>query len=246
MEGKRVALLTGAAGGLGFAASRELAKTGVKVLMADMDQSRAEKAAETLRSQGLDVLGALLDVTNRAAVDAFIAAIPASHGRLDILVNLAGIVRNDYLTKVKDEDFDLTFTSHVRGTLNCMRAAVPIMRNQKYGRIVNMSSVASLGAIAGTSYGAAKGAIEAMSRVAAVESARDGVTINCVAPGMIAAGMFLTTPQHFQELNIERTPMKRAGTAEEIAHCIAFFASPNASFVTGQTLFACGGLSIGF
>ena len=100
MEGKRVALLTGAAGGLGFAAGRELARTGVKVLMADMDQSRAEKAAETLRSQGLDVLGAFLDVTNRAAVDAFITAIPASHGRLDILVNLAGIVRNDYLTKV--------------------------------------------------------------------------------------------------------------------------------------------------
>lgn len=246
MEEQRVALLTGAAGGLGVAASRALGRTGVKVQMADMDESRVEAAAANLRMEGIDASGAALDVTDRAAVDSFVAGIAASHDRLDILVNMAGIVRNDYLTKVKDADFDLTFASHVKGTMHCMRAAIPIMRAQKYGRVINMSSVAALGSIAGTSYGAAKGAIESMSRVAAVENAKEGVTVNCVAPGMIAAGMFLTTPQHFQALNIERTPMKRAGTAEEVAHCIAFFASPAASFVTGQTLFVCGGLSVGF
>jgi 3-oxoacyl-[acyl-carrier protein] reductase len=246
MSEQGVALLTGAAGGLGVAASRALGKTGARVVMADLDQGRAEAAAAGLRSEGLDVSGAALDVTDRQAVDAFVAAIPATYGRLDILVNMAGVVRNDYLTKVKDEDFDLTFVSHVKGTMHCMRAAMPIMRAQKYGRIINMSSVAALGALAGTSYGAAKGAIESMSRVAALENAKEGVTVNCVAPGMIAAGMFLTTPQHFQAFNIEQTPMKRAGTADEVAHCIAFFASPAASFVTGQTLFACGGLSVGF
>lgn len=246
MEEQRVALLTGAAGGLGVAASRALGKTGVKVVMADMDDGRAEAAATALRSEGIVAQGAGLDVTDRLAVDAFVAEVMKTHGRLDILVNLAGVVRNDYLTKVKDEDFDLTFASHVKGTMHCMRAAMPIMRGRKYGRVINMSSVAALGAVAGTSYGAAKGAIESMSRVAAIESAKEGITVNCVAPGMIAAGMFLTTPQHYQAFNIDRTPMKRAGTPEEVAYCIAFFASEAASFVTGQTLFVCGGLSVGF
>lgn len=246
MSDQRVAVLTGAAGGLGVAASRALGKMGVRVIMTDLAQDRAEAAATKLRGEGIDAVGAGLDVTNRADVDPLIAEIAKKHGRLDILVNLAGVVRNDYLTKLRDEDFDLTFASHVKGTMHCMRAALLIMRPQKYGRIINMSSVAALGAVAGTSYGAAKGAIESMSRVAAIESAKEGITVNCVAPGMIAAGMFLTTPQHYQAFNIDRTPMKRAGTAEEVAHCIAFFASPEASFVTGQTLFVCGGLSVGF
>lgn len=246
MGEQRIAVLTGAAGGLGVAASRALGKTGVKVVMTDMALDRADAAAAGLKAEGIDAVGAGLDVTDRAAVERFIAGIVEAHQRLDILVNLAGVVRNDYITKVKDEDFELTFTSHVKGTLNCMRAALPIMRKQKSGRVVNMSSIAALGSLAGASYGAAKGAIESMSRVAAIESAKEGITVNCVAPGMIAAGMFLTTPEQYQAVSIERTPMKRAGTAEEVAHCIAFFASPGASFITGQTLFVCGGLSVGF
>lgn len=164
MGDQRVAVLTGAAGGLGVAASRALGEAGVKVIMADMAPDRAEAAAASLRSEGIDATGAALDVANRAVVDRFIADVAERHQRLDILVNLAGVVRNDYLTKIKDEDFDLTLATHVKGTMNCMRAALPIMRQQKSGRIINMSSVAALGSIAGAAYGAAKGAIESMSQ----------------------------------------------------------------------------------
>lgn len=243
---KRVALVTGGGGGIGIATCRALCDTGVRVIIGDLLAERAQQAAASLRAEGFDATAAVIDVSERASVDRVFDEILSAHGRLDILANLAGVVRNDLIAKIKDQDFDLTIASHLRGTLNCIRAAIPTMRKQRYGRIVNMSSVAALGTIGGASYGAAKGAIESMARTAARELAADNITVNCVAPGLIRAGMFLTTPQQFQAAGIERTPMKRAGSPEEVAACIAFFASSAASFVTGQTLYVCGGLSVGF
>jgi 3-oxoacyl-[acyl-carrier protein] reductase len=185
-------------------------------------------------------------VTDDASVDAIVDSIAAERGRIDVLVNMAGVVRNAAVTRIATNDFELTMRTHVNGTLNCMKAAVKAMRERQYGRIVNMSSVAVLGSLGGGSYGAAKGAIEGLSRAAALEWAGRGITVNCVAPGLIDAGMFQTTPPQFREEGIARTPMKRAGTAQEVADAIAFLASPEASFITGQTLFVCGGLSIGF
>lgn len=205
-----------------------------------------QAAAESLTLDGRVVHGRQVDVTDAQAVQQAVGLIADEHDGIDALVNMAGVARNASFSKITREDFDLTMQTHVYGTLNCMQAVVPLMRQKLYGRVVNISSIASLGAVGGGAYSAAKGAIEGMSRTAAIELAARGITVNCVAPGLIAAGMFLTTPQAFQDDGIARTPMKRAGTPKEIADCVAFFASPEASFVTGQTLFVCGGVSLGY
>lgn len=245
-ERDQVALVTGVAGGLGGAIAETLARRGARLLVSDIDDEGAERTAASLRAQGHDVQSRALDVTIGDDVQRVVADTQAEWGGIDILVNLAGVVRNGLFVKLDDDDFHLTMQTHVEGVLNAMRAVVPGMREQGYGRIVNMSSIAVRGSIAGSSYGAAKAAIEGMTRAAAMELAPDGVTINCVAPGLIDAGMFRSVPKEYQDAALQRVPMQRAGTAAEVAACVAFLASPDASYVTGQTLFACGGATLGF
>jgi 3-oxoacyl-[acyl-carrier protein] reductase len=212
------------------------------VVATDVDGERARAVARDLPAGE----GIALDVTRARDVEAGVADVIARHERIDVLVNLAGVIRNELVSKIDDDNFALVMATHVQGTMHTMRAVLPSMRASGYGRIVNMSSIAARGSIAGGAYGAAKGAIEGLTRAAAMESARAGVTINCVAPGLIAAGMFLTVPEDYQRERAEKIPIGRAGTAEEVAACVAFLASPEASYVTGQTLRICGGLSLGF
>jgi 3-oxoacyl-[acyl-carrier protein] reductase len=238
----RIAFVTGAAGGLGGACCAELARRGMHVVAADLDGDGARRIADDLRSaEALE-----LDVTVRADVEAQIAAVAERHGRLDVLVNLAGVIRNAMLTRIEDDDFRLTLASHVEGSLNTMRAAAAPMKEAGYGRIVNMSSIAFRGSIAGGSYGAAKGALEGLTHSAALELARHGITVNCVAPGLVSAGIFMTTPEDYREELTARVPMGRLAEPEDVAACVGFLASRRAGYVTGQTLTVCGGLTVGF
>lgn len=242
---KRVAVVMGGAGGIGNATCRSLALAGQHVIVVDLSGERAEAVAAELRSNDLSAHSEACDTTDRTAVDALRERIDARYGTVDVLVNLAGVVRNDILVKVKDEDFALTMATHLDSTLNSMRAFLPDMRKRGYGRVVNTSSTAARGTFGGASYAAAKGAIEALSRTAALELAKFGVTVNCVAPGLIRAGIFLTVPDDYQQQAIGHVPMGRAGEAGEVAACIRFLASGEASYITGQTLYVCGGLTIG-
>jgi 3-oxoacyl-[acyl-carrier protein] reductase len=242
----RVALVSGAAGGLGPACCDALLRRGMIVIVADIDATRANEAATALGANGAPVGSMAIDVTSRESVDRAIEAVVADRGRLDVVVNLAGLMRNQMLHKIVDADFALVMDTHVQGVVNTMRAAIPHMRAAKYGRFVNMSSIAVRGSLAGSSYGAAKGAIEGITRSAAMELAPHGITANCVGPGMIDAGMFLTVPEEYRKESLARVPAGRAGTADEVAACVGFLASWEASYVTGQTLFVCGGATLGF
>ena len=241
----RVAVVMGGAGGIGGATCRSLALAGRHVIVVDLSAEKSESVAAEMRGAGLRADAEACDATDRAAVDALRERIEARHGPVDVLVNLAGVVRNDIVVKVRDEDFSLTMATHVNSTLNTLRAFLPGMRKRGYGRVVNTSSTAARGTFGGASYASAKGAIEALSRTAAFELARSGVTVNCVAPGLIRTGIFLTVPDDYQQQAIGHVPMGRAGEAEEVAACIRFLASDEASYVTGQTLYVCGGLTIG-
>lgn len=238
----RVAVVTGAGGGLGPACCAELAARGMTVIATDVDPAAAADVLDRLQVAGE---AAALDVTSESDVDRLVGGIVQRHGRLDVLVNMAGILRNARLVKLDDESFKLTLDIHVLGTMHTMRAAARVMTQAGYGRIVNASSVASRGAFAGASYAAAKGAIESLTRTAALELGPKGVNVNAVAPGMVDSGMFRTVPEDYQQEQIARIPLGRPAQPEEVAACVGFLASGKASFVTGQILAICGGSTVG-
>lgn len=241
-----VAVVIGGAGGIGRAVCEALGTEGMHVVVVDLSQDRADEVAAGLAQRSMAATGTACDVTLPDAVVELRKIVLERFGTPSVLVNLAGTVRNDVVAKIQDDDFDATIASHVKSTLAVMRAFIPSMKERKYGRIVNTSSIAARGSIGGGSYGAAKGAIEALSRSAALELARHNITVNCIAPGLIATGLYLTTPKEFREKSLERVPMNRLGTPEDVAACFAFLASERARYVTGQTLTVCGGLSIGY
>lgn len=241
---REVHIVTGGAGGLGRAVCTSLSQTGAHVVIIDVGNA-AEAFAAELSHAGLSVTAESCDVSRRSDVVRLRERLEKARLNPDGVISLAGATRNAALPDVTEDDFDFTIATHARGTLNMMWAFAPGMKERQYGRFVNTSSVAALGSPTGTSYVAAKGAIEAMTRTAAIELARHGITVNCVAPGGVDGGMFRQQPQKAQDHMISRTPMRRVADPAEIAACYRFLSSREASFVTGQTLYACGGASIG-
>jgi 3-oxoacyl-[acyl-carrier protein] reductase len=241
-----VAIVTGAGGGIGAGVTAALSRQGMRIVAVDIDGTRAQAAAEALVAAGGDAIALVADARDQESASAAVDTAVSRFQRVEVLVNLAGLMRNAMMLKVTDEDFLAVLESQALGTLHFMQAVTPHLKRLGYGRIVNISSIAARGTIGGVSYGAAKGAIEAMTRSAALELAPHGVTVNCVAPGLVNAGMFLTTPEEFRQQLVERIPVGRMATADDVAAAVRFLASAEAGYITGQTLTVCGGLTLGF
>ena len=244
LDGK-VVIVTGAAKGIGAAIVEACAREGARVAALDLDGAGAETVAEALRRRGTDVLALRADVTRSADVAAALETVLARWGRLDVLVNNAGgfaVIRAT--EEISEEEWDAIVESNLTSVFLCCKAALPIMRRQRYGRIVNMASVVGrAGAVRVTShYAAAKAGVIGFTRHLALEVGADGITVNAVAPGTTATERVLKarTPEETRRV-AEAIPLRRLGEPAEIAEAVVFLASDGAAFINGATLDVNGG-----
>jgi 3-oxoacyl-[acyl-carrier protein] reductase len=239
----RIALVTGAAQGIGLAIAEALASEGAKVYGADVNLEVMTRSAETLEAAGLHVEPIRLDVASRPSCEAAVQSIVEKDGRLELLVNNAGITRDGLFMRMKPEDWDSVISVNLTGAFQLTQLATKFMVGQRYGRIVNVASVVGLMGNPGqANYVASKAGLIGFTKVVAKELASRNITCNAVAPGFILTAMTdkLTDAQKEQMASI--IPMKRMGTAQDIARAVAFLLSEDAAYITGQTLSINGGM----
>lgn len=237
----RVAIITGAAAGIGYATAKKFLEEGAGVAICDVSEEAVQKAAQELSQYG-QVKGFKVDITDRAALDEMAAAVKAEFGRIDILINNAGIVMDAQFYKMTEVQFDKVIDVNLKGTYNCCQAVIPTMMEQNYGRIVSAASVSGFnGAFGQSNYAASKAAIMGMTRCMGRELGKYGITVNAVAPGSIMTAMFAGVPEEIKQKKLKDIPVRRFGDPSEVANVYAFLASEEASYVNGTTLVVDGG-----
>ena len=245
MKGK-TALVTGASRGIGRAIAIRLASEGARVAINfSSNLTKAEEVKQLIEDNGGEAMLVQCDVSDFAAVEAMIKQIVDAWGTLDVLVNNAGITRDALLMRMKPEDFEAVINTNLKGVFNCTKIVSRLMIKQRGGSIVNMSSVVALDGNAGqTNYAAAKAGIIGFTKSAARELAPRGITVNAIAPGFIDTDMTSAIPEDIKSTMVEKIPLGRVGTADDIANAVAFLVSEQANYITGQVLVVAGGLSM--
>ena len=245
LKGK-VAVVTGGSRGIGRAVCLELARQGADIVLCYAgSEDAAQETAQACEALGVRAMARVCNVADSVQVKALMDEAMAAFGRIDILVNNAGITRDGLAMTMKDEAFDAVIDTNLRGTFLCMRAVSHIMMRQKYGRIINLSSVVGLHGNAGqVNYAASKAGVIGMTKSMAKELATRGVTVNAVAPGFIETDMTAAMADAAKAATLSAIPMGRLGAAEDVARAVAFLAGDEAAYITGQVLAVDGGMSM--
>jgi 3-oxoacyl-[acyl-carrier protein] reductase len=240
----KVAVVTGAAKGIGYATAETLAQHGAHVVIADTRLERAEAAAQAIAaSTGRRAIAAQCDVADSESAKAMIDRTIAEFGRIDILINNAGTTRDNLIMRISDADWDLVLGINLKGAFNCSKAAIRPMMKQRSGRIVNISSVSGLAGQAGqTNYSSSKAGLIGFTKALAREVGSRGITVNAVAPGFIETDLTKDLPAELKETAIKNTPLGRWGVPQDIANAVAFLVSDEAAFITGHILTVDGGM----
>lgn len=239
----RVALITGAGKGIGRVTALTFAAEGAAVAVLDVDGAAAESVAQEVRAAGGRALACPCDITNAESVQSAVDAAVAALGHIDVLVNNAGISRDVTLLKMQESDWDLVMDVNMKGTFHCCRAVLPHMKAQKWGRVINLSSRSIFGNPGQTSYSASKLAVVGFTRSLSLEQARNGITVNAVAPGFVETEGIRSHKSYEQlkEVAVGKIPVGFLGDPKDIASTVVFLASEQARYITGTTVFATGG-----
>ena len=244
LDGK-VAIITGAARGIGKATARIFAREGARVVVTDIDEETGRATAEDIRQEGGEAIFVPVDVTDPASVQRMVDETLRAFGRIDILVNNAGVLRDRTLLKMSHQDFDFVIDVNLRGVFNCTKAVAPVMVEQGSGVILNASSVVGIyGNFGQTNYVASKAGVIGMTKVWARELGPKGIRVNAVAPGFVRTEMTAHLPEKVVQMVIERTPLRTWGEPEDIAYAYLYLASDEARFVNGAVLSVDGGVVV--
>jgi 3-oxoacyl-[acyl-carrier protein] reductase len=239
----RVSIVTGASQGIGEAIARDLAAEGASVVLVDVQPDKLEAVARSIVDAGGQAEAHQADVADTAAVERVVGAVAAAHGRIDHLVNNAGITRDGLLMRMREEDWDAVLRVNLKGTFNFSKAVIRTMIAAKYGRIVNIASVAGLMGNAGqANYAASKAGVIALAQSLAREVGARGITVNAVAPGFIATAMTDVLPEDIKKAYLEIIPLKKFGLPKDVASAVKFLLSDEAAYITGQVVSVNGGM----
>jgi 3-oxoacyl-[acyl-carrier protein] reductase len=242
----KVAIVTGSSRGIGRAIALRLAAGGARVVINYRgSEAAANEVVAQIEAAGGEAIAVQADVSDAAQAEALVDAAKKTFGRIDILVNNAGTTRDTLIMRMSENDWDVVIDTNLKGAFHCIKAVSRQMMRQKYGRIVNITSVSGIAGNAGqANYAAAKAGLIGLTKTVAKELGSRGITCNAVAPGYVPTDLTASLPEELIQQAVERTPLGRTGTAEDMAAAVAFLASDEARFVTGQVLAVDGGLAL--
>jgi len=243
MESKKIAVVTGASNGIGSAISRKLCSLDYFIVAVDIDEVKGQSFKSELGKS--NAVFFKCDIQSENEVKSLFNFITTNYGRIDVLINNAGIIRDNLIQNMSSDDFDKVISVNLKGTWLMCREAASLMKAQNYGRIVNIASRAWLGNPGQSNYAASKAGVVSLTRVLALELGRHNVLVNAVAPGLIDTPLTQSLPDNVLQKLIESQPTKTIGSPEDVAQAVAFLADDKTKFITGQTIYVDGGKSIG-